>query len=115
MTTTLSKYDSAAISHLRVLAMASIVACHFLQSFGNHWAWVFNTGVQVFLLISGFLYGHKHVEKWGMWFVKRFMRIYLPFLVFFIAVLPLYVANQMISLRQVAVYLLDLQGIVGGG
>ena len=42
--------------------MVSIVTCHFMQSLGNHWAWVFNIGVQVFLLMSGFLYGYMRYK-----------------------------------------------------
>ena len=112
---TLTQQESAAISHIRVLAMLSIILCHFLQALNNNYAWLFNIGVQIFLVMSGYLYGNKEIESWSKWYKKRFLRIYVPFILFFIAVLPLYACNQLITLKKVAVYLFDLQGVVGGG
>ena len=111
----LTAQESCAISYIRVLAMCSIVLCHFLQALDSNWAWVFNIGVQIFLLISGYLYGHKYIEGWISWFCKRFIRIYVPFALFFIAVLPVYAVSEKITAKQIIVYLLDLQGILGGG
>lgn len=111
----LTVQESYAISYIRVLAMSSIVLCHFLQALESNWAWVFNIGVQIFFLISGYLYGHKHIEGWIGWFGKRFIRIYVPFVLFFIAVIPVYAVSEKITAKQIIVYLLDLQGILGGG
>lgn len=111
----LSEQESAAISWLRVLAMVSIVTCHFMQALDSCWAWVFNMGVQVFLLISGFLYGHKNIESWVQWYSKRFVRIYIPFLLFFVVVAPLYAENGMINIKRFLIYILGLQGVLGGG
>ena len=111
----LSKKESTAISYMRVLAMCSIVCCHFMQALDNHWAWVLNIGVQVFLLISGFLYGHKYVSNWPQWYRKRFIRIYIPFVLFFVAIVPLYTVSERISIKKILVYIADLQGILGGG
>ena len=108
----LTAQESCAISYIRVLAMCSIVLCHFLQALDSNWAWAFNIGVQ-FLLISGYLYGHKHIEGWIGWFGKRFIRIYVPFVLFFIAVIPVYAVSEKITAKQIVVYLLDLQGIWG--
>lgn len=110
----LTHTESSAISYLRVIAMLSIVACHFMQALGSRWAWVFNIGVQVFLLISGYLYGHKTVNGWGAWFYRRIERIYIPFLLFIIVVVPLYVIKGMITWKQIVIYIADLQGIMGG-
>ena len=104
--TRLIVYESTAISCLRVLAMFSIVSCHFMQALDNHWAWVFNLGVQVFLLISGFLFGHQHITNWMSWWGKRFLRIYIPFIIFFLAVVPLNAKNHLISPKQIVIYLL---------
>lgn len=111
----ITQSESAAISYLRVLAMLSIVACHFLQSLGSHWAWVFNIGVQVFLLMSGYLYGHKQIGNWREWFGKRFVRIYIPYLLFIVAIIPVYAVARMLSIKNIFVYLLDIQGVFGGG
>lgn len=114
MISSLTKQESVAISYLRVTAMTFIVVCHFMQALASHWAWVFNIGVQIFLLISGFLYGHKHVDNWLNWYKKRFVRIYVPFFLFFVAVLPLYAVTDKISVKQIIVYVANLQGFFGG-
>ena len=115
MISALTKQESSAISHLRVLAMLSIVTCHFLQALNNQWAWVLNIGVQIFLFMSGFLYGHKHIDNWLNWFEKRITRVYIPFLLFFIAVIPLYAFSKLISFKNIVSYILDLQWFTGGG
>ena len=55
------------ISMIRLLAMLSIIACHFCQYYNNEWAWWLNVGVQVFFIISGYLYGNKSVSSPGPW------------------------------------------------
>ena len=71
--------QSHAVSVLRVLAMTAILVCHILQSYDNQWAWVLNVGVQIFLVLSGFLYGHKNVDNWRIWFSSRLRKLYVPF------------------------------------
>lgn len=114
MISALTKQESSAISHLRVLAMLSIVVCHFMQALNNQWAWVLNIGVQIFLFMSGFLYGHKHIDNWLNWFEKRITRVYIPFLLFFVAIIPLYAVSGLISLKSIIIYMLDLQWFMGG-
>ena len=74
----ISREESNAISIVRILAMFSIVICHFLQAYDNGLAFRFNIGVQVFFVLSGYLYGHKEVEKWLPWFIGRFKKLYIP-------------------------------------
>ena len=114
MISALRKQESSAISHLRVLAMLSIVTCHFLQALNNQWAWVLNIGVQIFLFMSGFLYGHKHIDNWLNWFEKRITRVYIPFILFFIAIIPLYAFRGLISVKNIISYIFDLQWFMGG-
>lgn len=46
------------ISFTRLIAVLLIIGCHLLQHvFVSNWAWVFNVGVQIFLVVSGYLYG----------------------------------------------------------
>lgn len=111
---TLTQQDSIGVSYLRVFVMLSIVTCHFMQAFDNKWAWVFNIGVQVFLLLSGYLYGHKTVSNWKQWLYKRAERIYVPFIIFIIAVIPAYALTDMISWKHIVIYIADMQGIMGG-
>lgn len=109
---------SKAISCIRGLAMLSIVVCHLLQTYDNDWAWVFNVGVQVFLVLSGFLYGHKEIHDWKGWFVKRLFKIYIPYLLFLFAYLFLFLVFRKgtLSVMQAFSYIVDIQGfkILGG-
>lgn len=83
----ISKEKSTAISLVRIIATISIVLCHYLQAYHDKWAWVLNVGVQVFLVLSGYLYGHKEVTHWGKWFFNRFLKLYVPLYVFSTVVL----------------------------
>lgn len=74
----ISKEESNVISIVRILAMASIVLCHILQAYGSPLAWRFNVGVQIFLVLSGYLYGHKEIHSWFFWFWQRFKKLYIP-------------------------------------
>lgn len=76
---TLTRSQSTAISYLRVLALIMIVSCHFLQKLDNKWAWVLNIGVQIFFLISGYLYGFKQIDNWILWLIKRIRKVYIPY------------------------------------
>lgn len=62
--------------------MLAIVICHFLQAYNNKWAWIFNVGVQVFFVLSGYLYGHQDINNWKKWFFKRFIKLYLPLYIY---------------------------------
>lgn len=61
----MSDIDSISIRYLRAIAIILIVACHFVQTLGSHWAFVLNVVVEVFFVISGFLFGYKQVNDWG--------------------------------------------------
>lgn len=67
----LSLHESAAISYLRIWAFLCIITCHFLQYYENNLAWVLNIGVQIFLAISGILYGRKDIGKPMAFYNKR--------------------------------------------
>lgn len=57
-----------------------IVTCHFFQAYDNDWAYVLNTGVQIFLLISGFLYGYTGVTDIPRFYSGRIRKVYLPYI-----------------------------------
>ncbi len=101
--------QSHAVSVLRVLAMTAILVCHILQSYDNQWAWVLNVGVQIFLVLSGFLYGR-------IWFSSRLRKLYVPFVLFAVLCLGIMKAftETSVKLRDLIVYLFDMQGIFGG-
>lgn len=113
----ITKSQSIAITWLRVFAMMSIVMCHILQTYGNKWAWVLNIGVQVFLAISGYLYGLKNIIDWKLWFYKRFNKLYIPYIIFVIISFILYhfFANGLFTIKSLLCYLVDIQWFRGGG
>lgn len=75
----LSKSESFAISYIRVFAMLSIILCHLFQAYGVYqFSSIFNVGVQVFIVISGLLYGHKTITSWGTWSIQRAIKLYVP-------------------------------------
>lgn len=69
------------ISWIRLVATVMIVLCHYLQAYSNGLAYFFNVGVQVFFLISGFLYGGKEIDFSFDWLKRRFLKIAKPYLV----------------------------------
>lgn len=116
----ISENESRAIKYIRVGSMLSIVICHILQSYANRWAFVFNIGVQVFLVLSGYLYGKKIVTNWKKWAMGRVKRVYVPMFLFLIIVLPFYLIfhREVFSWKPYALNYLNLQGIsfvMGGG
>lgn len=103
----------------RVLGMGMIVLCHTLGFYtflpGSRYAeQFFNVGVEVFLTISGFLYGTKTIERFGQWFLKRAQRIVIPVaIVSAVDFLVLYfVSGVRTSPSTVIAYLLNLQGLL---
>ena len=112
----INQRESNAISVLRVLAMLSVVACHILQGLDNPWAWILNVGVQIFLVMSGYLYGHKQIGDWKQWFVKRFQKLYIPYVLFVIVAVLAYwlFSDAKIGIGNVCAHLCNVQGIFGG-
>lgn len=48
--------------------MLSIVTCHIFQAYNIPiWGCIFNVGVQIFFVLSGYLYGYKTIDNWKSW------------------------------------------------
>lgn len=79
------------ITYLRALAAASIFVCHILFISGcfktSMW---FNTGVPLFLIISGFLMSQKriclNVSGIITFYKSRIKKVYLPYVVYILAI-----------------------------
>lgn len=114
----LVKSSNSAITVTRILAMLLIILCHIISYYefipGYQFLNViFNVGVYVFLIISGYLYGNKDVKCFCVWMIKRIQRIYIPFLVVVIPVIFVSsICNIKYSLLTRMVYLLNLQGFL---
>ena len=88
--TPLLKNKDYSLSMIRLISTLLIVSCHFLQFYGNKLAFIFNIGVQFFLIISGLLYGLKSdeitIEK--TW--KNIKKILLDYLIFIVIAIVLH-------------------------
>lgn len=112
----ISKQESSLLSLLRILATGSIIVCHILQTLDNRWAYIFNVGVQVFFVLSGYLYGHKTITGWGSWLKGRFQKLYIPFIIAVLFFMVFYLITGMyeVTPKILLVYVLNLQGLMGG-
>lgn len=116
----LTESESRALVYVRVLSMLSIVVCHICQTYRLiGWSDLFNSGVQVFFVMSGFLYGNKNITSWKRWGIGRIKKLYLPYLIFLLLVIPLYFIfhEEAIKWKALPFYFMNLQGFrfaVGG-
>ncbi len=107
---------SYSISSIRLISLVAIVSCHILQYLDLELAWWLNVGVQVFLCISGFLYGQKIVGEISTFYIKRFKKILLPY---YIVVLPVIILYFLFARDKVSVAIagkvLVLNATLSGG
>ena len=75
-----------AVAFIRLISLIMIVSCHILQGLGNKMAFWVNVGVQIFLFISGFLYGTKKIDNFSNFYKQRLIKILLPFSIFSIII-----------------------------
>lgn len=88
------------ISTARFVAFLMVFASHFFLEKGSELSNWFNAGVQVFIAISGFLYGRRD-KKYDMpWLWKRAKKILVDYYVFLLCIL--------ISYLVLATYKIDL-------
>jgi len=102
------------ISIIRVLAMLAIVACHIFQSQDMSIAFWLNIGVQIFLFMSGFLYGKKTITNTSEWLKKQFKKILLPYYIYISIIIVFYIifAREYLSIWNVLSLFLNLQLVI---
>lgn len=66
---------NAGISLIRVAAMLSIVFAHICAWKGIYLYQLGSIGVEVFLFISGYLYGRREISDRKQWMIARVRRI----------------------------------------
>ena len=104
--------ESSTLSMIRVGAMMSIVVCHLFQAYGKYeFSSVFNVGVQVFFVLSGYLYGAKTITSWMDFAKRRVMKLYMPYALLLAIMSPLVIYD--FGLMKYGWYLLNLQGLCG--
>lgn len=79
------------ISAVRMISMVFIILCHFLQYYENELCQWFNVGVQLFFLISGYLYGKKEISDPLSFLSKGFAKVLTPYFVFLFVAIFLYI------------------------
>lgn len=72
------------LSLIRLISLIFIIICHIMQHEDFILAWWFNVGVQIFLCISGYLYGQKNTGEITSFYGKRFLKILVPYYIVFI-------------------------------
>lgn len=118
---TISKQESEAISVIRVAAMVMIVLCHYTQAIGySVLGQVFNVGVPIFFIISGFLYGQKTIgsDECFKWYYKQIIKLVIPIYVYYlITAIILLCMNELgnVSFGKVILQLMNLQGLFYAG
>lgn len=75
-----------AISLARFIAMIFIISCHIMQYYGHELAWWFNVGVQMFLFISGYLYGRRNEIEPLSFYKKSFIKILTDYYIYILIV-----------------------------
>lgn len=109
---------SYAISFIRALATAMIIACHIFQYLNMELAWWFNVGVQIFLCISGYLYGSKSIEDDFAFIVKQYGKILLDYWIVIIPATLLYLffnISDSMSASEVIGLLVGYSTLPGAG
>ena len=118
--------SSFAVKVTRIVAAVMIFMCHTVFLFGEKFSFTaqfFNIGVDIFLLISAFLFSAKQEinTKIGAWYKKRFFRISVPYYWLLIIVAVLCILFKVnFEAKDFVFSILYLQGITenylpGGG
>jgi peptidoglycan/LPS O-acetylase OafA/YrhL len=104
-----------AITIVRVLSMLLIITCHILQGYNQPTAYLFNVGVQIFFLLSGFLYGNIEITSIASFVKKRLVKVYIPFILVVLCCAAIYSIFNIadVSVRKLQPYLFAVQGFVG--
>lgn len=104
------------VSCIRLVAFSFIVTCHIQQYLGNGLCWWFNVGVQIFLAISGFLYGGKIISDEIRFYKRKFKQILLPYYITVVAVIvvQLLFFRELLNLKIIIKVLLCNDTLSGG-
>lgn len=105
-----------AISTIRVVGFLFIITCHIMQYYNFELAWWFNVGVQLFLCLSGYLYGRKSIDNELSFYKKQFTKILVPyyFVVAIAVIAQILLARNEISLARIVKALLCYGTLSGG-
>lgn len=60
--------------------MLSIIAGHWLNMIGIYDYQLLAIGVEIFLILSGYLYKEKRIDKISVFAKNRYRRLYIPYI-----------------------------------
>lgn len=111
------KRDSA-IELVRVVAMFMIIFDHMLLPINlpckSIISQFLNSGVYIFIILSGYLAGKKVITDWKSWYIKKIKRIMIPYwIVILICLTYESIYTHTFNVKMWLVHILDLQGIFG--
>lgn len=115
-----SKGEISFIVWIRAISVFLILLCHLTQAHSNGYvvmtSQIFNVGVNIFIIVSGFLFGRFGVNPpYGKWLVKRVKRIFVPYWLFLVVALTLLVAaGTHLSATHIVMNILGLHGFAYG-
>lgn len=97
--TKMQQKDSS-IVYIRVCAMWMIIACHLMSqtqySLAHIAAMFLNVGVELFFMISAYLYGWRKINSdVKSWYKKRLCRIAVPCYIFLILLFCIYLGREL--------------------
>lgn len=100
------------ISIIRSIAVCMIVSCHIFQGLNVELAYWMNVGVQIFLCMSGYLYGKKDIKDIKKWYIRQYLKIMIPVWVILTCLLIIlsFCHNESISLSSVVFSYLGVAG-----
>ena len=107
-----------AIELIRVVAMFMIIFDHMIEPINlplkSIFSQFFNSGIYIFIFLSGYLAGQKEICNWKKWYIKKFKRIMIPYWI----VIAVCFAYETICLHNFnwklwLVMFCNLQGIFG--
>lgn len=108
------------ISLIRIIGCLLIFICHWMMVMGNpavaRLSQIFNVGVFVFFIISGYLYGTKYIDKryLSKWYFQRIIKLFVPlYLVMTVVFIGMRMQGLYVSSEQYIVFGLNLQGFFG--
>lgn len=108
------KENNSAVSLARVLAMLMIVGCHIANWLNiSAIAQLLNAGIEVFLIISGYLYAGKRISNVGAFVKNRWIKLMTPIYVIIVFLFFFYSIKNGISAMApgTMVHIFDLQGL----
>ncbi len=84
-------HRDVSISVIRLFAMLLIIGCHMTSFYHLEVSRWLNVGVQLFFVISGFLYGSKDILSPIAFIIKAFRKILIPYWFFLILAICSYI------------------------